>query len=139
MNANNYLITKVLNHLTGGAVWTPPTTLYLALLKTAPVAGDTPSGAGGKELVTPTTLDYDRQEITAFTTSTGGSSLASNVLLTFGPSTTGWPQAIGAWIVDSNVEGDGNIWLQGLLVTAKTAGASDSILFAVGEVIFALA
>ena len=139
-NASNHLSKEALDHLTGnGAGWTRPTNLYLALLKVPPVAGDDTTADATKELETSITNGYTRPEVTLAAVPVGTQQCISLTLLTIGPSTTGWGQAVGAWITDSATPGAGNIWLQGTLVEAKTAGASDSILFAIGEVIFTLA
>ncbi len=144
MNASDLFIQKALDHLTGISVWTPPATLHLALLKTAPDRSDSTVDDAAKELEEGSTIaapvnGYSRKVITLLAAAGDPPVSLSDLLLTYGPSTTGWSAAGWGWIVDSDVGGAGGIWLQGALLRSLTAGPTDSILYAIGEVIFKLA
>ena len=133
-NASNYLMDEVLDHTTDVGAWTAPTALYVALLKSAAAASDTPAANPTKEIINqataPGTNGYDREVIT-LGASSGGVSASTNTI-TFGPSTTGWSEATHYWICDA-VTG-GNILFQGALTASKTVAAAGSLVFAIGEI-----
>lgn len=133
-NATLHMRVKAIDHLTGNAVWTPPANLYLALLKTLPAAGDTYAANSAKELEVPGANGYSRQLVTLGAADANGlATLTAQV--TFGPSTTGWAQIVGGWIMDA-ATGSGNLWLQGAPKAPRTIGAAGSLIIDVGGMTF---
>lgn len=134
-NASNYTANAVLDHITNNGAMTQPTTLYLALLKTASAASDDTTTNAAKEVETPGSNGYNRQAV-ALGAAASQQAVSTNAQ-TFGPSTSGWSEVGWAWVVDATT--GGNILAQGALTAKKTVGASDSLTFAIGEVTFSLA
>ena len=131
MDASNYLIKKILDHTTDTTAWTAPSTLYLALLKSASAASDTPAANAAKEILTPTNDGYDR-EIVTFAAESGQMSITTDAQ-TFGPATgTNWPEATHCWITDALT--GGNILFHGALTASKIVIVTASLVFAIGEV-----
>lgn len=129
-SSSNYLEDEILDHATDIGSWTAPTALYLALLKSASAASDTPASNAAKEIETPGSNGYDRETLT-MGASSGGVSASTNQI-THGPSTTGWSEATHFWITDATT--GGNILWQGALTASKTVGASGSLIFEIGEI-----
>lgn len=135
MDLNNYLAGALLDHINNQTIWTPPVTLYLAMLKTASAPTDTTAANAAKEVETPGANGYARQAITF---GAHASRIASNTnVITFGPATAAWAQIIDGWIVNAATGGD--ILWQGDLAVAKTVGNTDSFVFAAGKVKVTLA
>jgi hypothetical protein len=108
---SDYLENAVLLHLTKGALYVPPTHLYLALFTVAP--NDT---GGGTEV--PNTNGYVRQIVDAWTVSGSNPAQAQNTnLITFpAANPAGWGTILGLGLFDSLVSGSGNLlwWNDGL-------------------------
>lgn len=123
MAFSNYLETALLNHAFRNVVYTPPTTVYVALFNTLP-AGD---GTGGTEV---SGGSYARQAIT-FGAPTGGSpaSTTSSALVQFPTATASWGTINGAGIYDAPT--GGNLLEMGPLATPKTVGTGDAFAFPV--------
>lgn len=133
MDATNYLINEILDHITDIGAWTAPSTLYLALLKSASAASDDTTVNAGKEILSPGTDNYNRQVVT-FAAETGQMTITTDAQ-TFGPATgTNWPEATHCWIVDNLAINTGNILFHGALTASKIVIVSASLIFAIGEV-----
>jgi hypothetical protein len=118
MSATDYLEGKLLNHLMGIAVYTPPTSLYLALHTNDP--GET----GASNHVTGGS--YVPQLIT-FGAQSGSRSVSTNSQ-TF----TGMPAAtVTHFSIRENSSG-GTPILYGILANSRTTVAGDPIVFSAG-------
>jgi hypothetical protein len=117
---SDYLENKVLGHVFGGAAYSAPSTLYLALYTVAPT--DT---GGGTEV---SGGSYVRQSC-AFTVS---GNLATNT------SAVEWPTATGSWgtivavgVFDASTSG--NLLAYGNLATSKTIASGDVLRIPAGD------
>lgn len=124
MAFSNYLEKKLLEHAFRNVVYTPPTTVYVALFTALP-AGD---GTGGAEV---SGGAYTRMAIT-YGAATGGSpgTVASAALVQFPTATAAWGTIVGAGLYDA-VSG-GNLLEMGSLTASKTIGTGDAFAFPVG-------
>lgn len=120
MSFSNYLENKVLGHVFGGASYTAPATLYVALFTSDP--GETGSGtevSGGS---------YARQTVTF--TVTGN--LASNTAAVEFPTATGsWGTITYAAVYDASTSG--NLLAYGALTTSKTIASGDVLRIPAGD------
>lgn len=123
MAFSNYLEKKLLEHAFRNVVYTPPTTVYVALFNTLP-AGD---GTGGTEV---SGGAYARQAIT-LGAATGGSptSTTNSALIQYPTATASWGTINGAGIYDAPT--GGNLLEMGPLATPKTVGTGDAFAFPV--------
>jgi hypothetical protein len=133
MNLSDYAVEQLLNAITGNGVVTFPSTLSLALLKTASAPSDTIDTNPEKEILDPGTDGYDRQ-LVEFAAAVGGVAL-SDIAATFGPATDDWPAATHGWLID---DAD-NIWFHGPLTVAKTVGDTDELEVLAGSASLSLA
>jgi hypothetical protein len=100
MSFSNFLEDKVLRHVFGGASYTPPATVHLALFTGAP--GE---AGGGTELSTSGT-GYGRQTC-AFTVSGTAPTTASNTnAVEWSPATTDWGTVTHVGVMDAATSGN---------------------------------
>jgi len=127
MSFSNYLENKVLDHLFGAVVYSPSSTLYVALNT------GVPTDDGGGNFLEPVGNAYARVAVTNdktnFTTANNGA-LENATLITF-------PTALGPWgtvthfgIYDFST--GGNILGSGSLVLSKAIVSGDTASFASG-------
>lgn len=129
MSKSAYLEDEILDHVLGGADYTRPATVYIALFTTAP---SEPDGTGGTEV---TGNNYSRVSVTNnatnFPAASGGSKSNGNVI-TF-PSATGgdWGTIVAFGIYDAS--SGGNLLYFGTLTTSKSVQDGDTARFPVGD------
>lgn len=123
---------SVLNAVIGGASYTPPATVYVALLTGVP----NPNGSDLASLeVSGTSTGYARQAIpnndSNWTVSSGGAGSKSNInQISFGTATNvgGWGTVAYSAILDSATIGAGNILYYGQLAASKTIQQYDGFI-----------
>jgi hypothetical protein len=125
----NYLEDELLDHVLGGADYTRPGTVYIAL-GTATAATDQDSGFSSEV----SGNAYARVSVTNNSTNwpaSSGGAKSNGTVITF-------PQATGSWgtvtqfaIMDASTSGNTLVW--GDLTTSKTIGSGDTASFAVGD------
>ena len=131
MNLNDYLRNELMDHI-NNLSWTPPVTLYMALLKSASASSDTPVANAAKEVQLSAVDGYARQAITFGNVAVGGL-IDNTVAVTFGPASADWPEAVDAWILDTATFASGNILWQGVLLAPKTVEDLGSMVFPIGD------
>jgi hypothetical protein len=121
---------------TGQAV-TATTTLWMALLTAAPVAGTDLTMAAETEYMGGTANGYARQPITTATgwnaaTSASPSVVSNGAVLTWGPTSTS-PGTTVTWgmLVDAVSLSSANNWIAYLLTTPRTPISGDSVAAAI--------
>lgn len=115
MSFSNFLETEILDHVFGGAAYTAPSTLYLALYTAAP--GET---GGGTEVSTSGTA-YARQSV-AFTTSGNTTSNTSAVEY---PTATGSGFGTVTHVGVFDAATSGNLMAYATLSSSKAIAAGD--------------
>lgn len=117
---SDYLENKVLGHVFGGAAYTAPATLYLALYTVAPTdAGGGTEVSGGS---------YARQSC-AFTVS---GNLATNTSAVEWPTATGsWGTVVAVGVFDASTSG--NLMAYGTLTASKTISTGDVFRIPAGD------
>ena len=117
---SDYLENKVLSHVFGGAAYTAPATLYLALYTVAPTdAGGGTEVSGGS---------YVRQSC-AFTVS---GNLATNTSAVEWPTATGsWGTVVAVGVFDASTSG--NLMAYGTLTASKTISTGDVFRIPAGD------
>lgn len=117
---SDYLENKVLGHVFGGAAYTAPATLYLALYTVAPTdAGGGTEVSGGS---------YVRQSC-AFTVS---GNLATNTSAVEWPTATGsWGTVVAVGVFDASTSG--NLMAYGDLTASKTISTGDVFRIPAGD------
>ena len=123
------VIHSILDHLTGRATYSQPTT-YLALFE-----GD-PLGAGA-ETETAGANGYARQPLAAaMSAASGGSITNGTAAILFGPSTTAWGTVDYFAVYDAST---GGVKMGGAALGAsKVVGIGDSVNFATSQLTFTL-
>lgn len=128
MSFTNYLENKVLDHLFGAVIYTPSSTLYMALNTGVPI--DDNGGSFGE----PVGGAYARVAVvnnkTNFTTAAIGA-LENATVITFPQATATWGTVTHVGIFDAVV--GGNLEASGLLALAKLITSGDTPSFASGD------
>lgn len=133
MSFSDFLELEILDHVFGGAVYTPPATLYLALFTTAP---NTETGAGGVEV---SGGSYARAAVTNNSTNfpaASGGSKTTGVNIDFPTPSAGWGQVVAAGIYDAAT--GGNLLGSNALTTPKTINSGDPVSFPAGAITITL-
>ena len=128
--ASNYLENKILDHVLTATAYTQPSR-YLALFTADP--GE--SGSFTSEISTSGTA-YARQAVT-FAAASGGSS-ATNATVTFPTATANWGTVSHVAIVDSDVEGAGNVLFYGAVTVSKLIETGDTFQISSGNLTISL-
>jgi len=112
MSLSNYLENALLNHAFGGAAFTQPSGLYLALFTGAPgEAGGGTEVSGG---------DYARQ---SFSGSVSGDTFTAETNIDFPAATGSWGTVSHVGIFDAVTSG--NLLVYGALATSRAIGDGD--------------
>lgn len=141
--ASNYLENKVLDHVLryGTAPYTGASTIYLALFTgtAATTKANLEQGTLTDEVSTSGTA-YARQAVTfgAAGAVTPGSS-ATNATVTFPTATANFGTITCVAVMDSDVEGSGNVLFYGEVTTAKTIETGDTFQVSSGNLTVSLA
>jgi len=114
MSFSNYLETEILDHVFGGAAYTAPATLYLALYTAAP--GET---GGGTEVSTSGTA-YARQTV-AFTTT--GNTTSNTAAVEYPTATASFGTVTHVGVFDAATAG--NLMAYASLSSSKTIDTGD--------------
>lgn len=123
MSFSDYLENELLDHVFGGAAYTAPATIYVALSTTA----TTDDGTGTTE---PVGGGYARVAAT-FGTASGGS-ISNTATVTFPESTGAWGTVTHFALYDAAT--NGNLLAHGALTTSRTVdGAGITLSFAAGQ------
>jgi hypothetical protein len=120
MNKSDYLRNALVNHTLRGVVFTPPSSLYIALFNVTPT-----SAGGGTEV---SGGAYARQGV-AFTAASAGSS-GNTLPINFPTPTADWGDIPGAALFDALT--GGNMLYFGTLGTLRTVYTDDAIFFPAG-------
>ena len=124
---SDYLEDVLLDEVLGGADYTPPATVYLALFTAAPSdsGGGTEVSGGG----------YTRVAVTNNSTNwpaASGGSKSNGVDMTFPQATADWGTVVAFAIFDASTAGNMLYW--GDLTTSKTINDGDTAKFAAGDI-----
>ena len=122
MSFSNYLETEILDHVFGGAAYTAPTTLYLALYTVAP--GET---GGGTEVSTLGTA-YARQTV-AFTTT--GNTTSNTAAVEYPTATASFGTVTHVGVFDAATAG--NLMAYAALSASKTIDTGDVFRVPAGD------
>ena len=122
MSFSNYLETEILDHVFGGAAYTAPTTLYLALYTAAP--GET---GGGTEVSTSGTA-YARQSV-AFTTT--GNTTSNTAAVEYPTATASFGTLTHEGVFDAATAG--NMKAYASLSSSKTIDTGDVFRVPTGD------
>ena len=118
---SNYLENKLLDHVLKGTVYTPPTTLFVALFTTDPTdAGTGTEVIGGA---------YKRKVVTFGSASNGA--ISNNVDVTFDIATANWGTITHSGVYDA--ETGGNLLFHGKLTADKTINIDDQFKVSSGS------
>ncbi|MGC9361097.1 MAG: phage tail fiber protein [Anaerolineae bacterium] len=123
---SDYLENELLDHVLGGADYTRPATVYVALFTVAP--SDT---GGGTEV---TGGSYARAEVTNNATNwpaASGGVKSNGVDITFPEATADWGTVVAFAIFDAATAGNMLYW--GDLTASKTINSGDTAKFNAGE------
>jgi hypothetical protein len=146
--ASNYLENKILDHVLKfgngsltvgtGSGYAAPATLYLALFNNTSTnaLANLEAGTLTDEVSTSGTA-YARQTI-AFDAASSGTS-ASTATVTFPTATASFGSITHIAVMDSDVEGSGNVLFYGAVTTAKTIDTGDTFQVSAGNLTIALA
>jgi hypothetical protein len=120
MSFSNYLETEILDHVFGGAAYTAPSTLYLALYTAAPSdsGGGTEVSGGG----------YVRQTV-AFTTS--GNTTSNSAAVEYPTATANYGTVTHVGVFDA--ASGGNLMAYASLSSAKTIETGDVFRVPAGD------
>jgi hypothetical protein len=145
--ASNFLEAKILDHVLrfGTAPYTAPSTVYVALFNNTSgnAIANLEAGVLTDEVSTSGTA-YARQAVTfaaaATNEGTGATTIASNASVTFPTATgAGFGTVTHIALMDSDVEGSGNVTFYGALATSKSVGVDDTFSIASGALTVSLA
>lgn len=103
-NISYFLESKILGHVTGFQVYSPPTTIWVGLFSTAPS-----QSGGGTELSSAANPGYYRQPVTWAAPSGTPPTIQNSNLLRWPPSggvQSGWPSVIAIGLFDNLVGGN---------------------------------
>lgn len=131
MSASDYLENEILDHLLGGADYSRPATVYLALLTDEPTDADTGTTIAAIE---PSGGSYARKAITNNSTNfpAAESGAKSNgTAITFAEASGDWG-TISHWAL-CDADTAGNILLWGAFTTPKAYGSGDTASIAIGD------
>lgn len=118
---SNYLENKVMGHVFGGAAYSAPSTLYLALYTSDPGEGNTGTEVSGGS--------YARQTV-AFTVT---NNLATNTSAIEFPVATGtWGTVTHIGVMDALTTG--NLLAYAQLSSSKAVSAGDALRFPAGDI-----
>lgn len=123
--ASNYLENKLLDHTLRNTSFTSPTTVYVALFTGSASAtlANLEAGTLTNEVSTSGTA-YARQSA-AFGAASSGS-ISTNATITFPTATASFGTITCIAIMDSDVEGSGNVLFYGQVTTAKAIDTGDT-------------
>ena len=135
--ASNYLENKILDHVLTATAYTQPSR-YLALFTgTASTTKDNlEAGTLTNEVSTAGTA-YARQAVTFAAASSGTS--ATNATVTFPAATASFGTITCIAVMDSDVEGSGNVLFYGEVTTAKAIDSGDTFQVSSGNLTISLA
>jgi hypothetical protein len=128
---SDFIENEVLDHLFGGAAYSPGATWYAALY-----TADPSDSGGGTEIDTGVWTNYARVAITRNSTNfpaASGGAMANGVAIDFGTaSITGTPPVAAAMaILDASVAGNFICWAD--LTVDKTINDGDPVSFPIGD------
>ena len=120
---------KILDKTFGASAFTPPTSYYVALSTTAPVAD-------GTNITEPVASGYTRVQVantdkTNWTNSASGS-LTNATSVTFPESTATWGVIISVVLFDAST--GGNAYFFDTLVPSRSVAANTTVVFAIGAI-----
>jgi len=124
---SDYLENKLLDHVLGGADYSRPATVYIALYTV------TPTDAGGGTEVSGGS--YARVAVTNNATNwpaASGGAKANGTEITFAEATASWGTVVAFAILDALTAGNLLYW--GALAVSKSIDTGDTAKFAVGDI-----
>lgn len=123
---SNYLENKLLDHVLKGTVYTPPTTLYVALFTTDPTDAGTGTEVSGGA--------YARKVVT-FSVAVNGA-ISNNADVTFDVATANWGTITHCGIYDALSAG--NLLFHGALTASKSINIDDQLKISSGSLTVSL-
>lgn len=111
--------------------YTPPATVYAALITTSGSLANLEAGTLTGEVSTSGTA-YARQAVTFGAAVSGATSNTSDI--TFPTATASWGEIQFMALMDSDVEGAGNVLMAAQLAANKTIASGDVFKFLAGEI-----
>ena len=123
---SDYLENKLLDHVLGGADYTRPATVYVALYTVAPTdaGGGTEVSGGAYARVAVT------NNATNFPAASGGAK-SNGTEIIFPEATASWGTVVALAILDAAAAGNFLYWAD--LTTSKAIASGDTVKFAVGD------
>lgn len=124
---SNFLENELLDHVLGGADYSRPSTVYVALFTAAP------SDAGGGTEVSGGS--YARKAVTNNGTNWPAAvsgSKSNGTAITFAQATANWGTVVAVGIFDAAT--DGNLLFWATLTNSRTVFNGDTVTFAIGEI-----
>jgi hypothetical protein len=135
--ASNYLENKVLDHVLTATAFTQPSRFLALFTGTASTTkANLEAGTLTDEVSTSGTA-YARQAITFASASSGSTS--NNATVTFPAATASFGTITCVAVMDSDVEGSGNVLFYGEVTTAKTIDTGDTFQVSSGNLSISLA
>jgi len=136
MGMTDYLERKIANHVLKNTPYTPPETVHVALFTADP----TDTGDLTNEVATAGGTLYARQAVafTALTTETTGQA-SNSAQIEFPEAGAAWGTVTHIGIMDSDVEGSGNMLFHGELTTARAVDAGTQLIFKAAQLTVTLA
>lgn len=135
---SNYLENKIVDHVLRGQNYTPPSTVYFALLTAAPsdTGGGTEvtGGAYARVAVTTSLANFAGTQSAGSTTASSGTggTTSNNSTITFPAPTANWGTVTHVAIYDASTSG--NLLIYTALTTSKTINNGDTApSFAAGQ------
>lgn len=125
MSYSDFLENELLDHILGGgggAAWTPPATVYIALFTVAP----NDAGSGGTEV---SGGSYARTAGT-FATAASGGSKSNSAAVTFPTASGSWGTVVAFGVYDA--ASGGNLLMSNNLTASKAVASGDTAQFAIG-------
>lgn len=134
---SDYLENKLVDQLLRGQTAPTTSTLYVALLSSAPFDSgggvELSGGAYSRVAVTSSLANWAGTQGAGTTTASSGTSgnTSNNIAITFPTPTATWGTATHFGIYDAS--SGGNLLFYGTLTIAKTINASDTVTFPIGS------
>jgi len=128
MSKSNYLENEILDHVLGGADYTRPATVYVALFTSNPN-----DDASGTEV---SGTNYARKDVTNNATNwpaASGGSKSNGTAITFAQAGSGGWGTVTHFAIFDAVTG-GNMLYHGALTTSKSVEEGDTAEFAIGAI-----
>ena len=135
--ASNYLENKILDHVLTATAYTQPSRFLALFTGTASTTKDNLEAGTLTNEVSTSGTAYARQAVTFAAASSGTS--ATNATVTFPAATASFGTITCIAVMDSDVEGSGNVLFYGEVTTPKAIDSGDTFQVSSGNLTISLA